>query len=265
MDRYGVVGHPVAHSLSPVLHAHFAAAAGIDLEYRQLDAPPAEFAAAVRRFAAAGGRGLNVTLPHKAAALALAGAASARARRAGAANWLAFDADGAARADNTDGAGLLRDLRALGLDPAGKRVLVLGAGGAARGILGELLDAGPARLLLANRTLARARELAARFPGIDACGLEELGGEAFDLLVNATAAGRAGAALELPRNLLGADAACYDLGYGGEAGFLRWARAAGCARAHDGLGMLVEQAAESFELWHGVRPDADAARLLLRP
>ena len=265
MDRYGVVGHPVAHSLSPVLHAHFAAAAGIDLEYRQLDAPPAEFAAAVRRFAEAGGRGLNVTLPHKAAALELAGAASTRARRAGAANWLAFGADGAVRADNTDGAGLLRDLKALGLDPAGQHVLVLGAGGAARGILGELLDAGPARLLLANRTIARARELAARFPGVDACGLEELGAEAFDLLVNATAAGRTGAALELPDSLLDADAACYDLGYGGDAGFLRWAQAAGCARAHDGLGMLVEQAAESFALWHGVRPDAAAARRMLRP
>ena len=265
MDRYGVVGHPVAHSLSPVLHAQFAAAAGRDLEYRQLDAPPGEFAAAARRFAAAGGRGLNVTLPHKAAALALADEASARARRAGAANWLAFGPDGAVRADNTDGAGLLRDLEALGLGPAGRRVLVLGAGGAAAGVLGDLLDAGPARLLLANRTAARAQELAARFPGADACGLAELGGEPFDLIVHATAAGRAGGAPALPDGLLSTETACYDLDYGADTGFLRRARAAGCARVHDGLGMLVEQAAESFELWHGVRPDAAAARRMLRP
>ena len=264
MDRYGVVGHPVAHSLSPVLHAHFAAAAGVDLEYRQLDAPPGEFAAAVRRFAAAGGRGLNVTLPHKAAALALADAASARARRAGAANWLAF-ADGAVRADNTDGAGLLRDLAASGLAPAGKRVLLLGAGGAAAGVLGDLLDAGPARLLLANRTASRARDLAARFPGAEACGLEELGGEAFDLIIHATAAGREGAAPALPAGLRAAGAACCDLDYGADSGFLRWARARGCAAARDGLGMLAEQAAESFELWHGVRPDAAAAKRMLRP
>ena len=265
MDRYGVVGHPVAHSLSPVLHARFAAAAGLDLEYRQLDAAPEEFAAAARRFAEAGGRGLNVTLPHKAAALELAADASARARRAGAANWLAFGADGAVRADNTDGSGLLRDLEVLGLGPAGKRVLLLGAGGAARGVLGDLLDAGPARLLLANRTASRARELAARFPGADACGLDELGGESFDLIVHATAAGRDGDALDLPDGLPAAAAACYDLDYGDGSEFLRWAAAAGCARAHDGLGMLVEQAAESFELWHGVRPDAAAARRALRP
>ena len=132
-------------------------------------------------------------------------------------------------------------------------------------ILGELLDAGPARLLLANRTAARAHDLAARFPGAEACGLAELGGEVFDLVIHATAAGRGGGAPALPDGLLGADAACYDLDYGGDAGFLRWARERGCARARDGLGMLVEQAAESFELWHGVRPDAAAAKRLLRP
>ena len=265
VDEYGVVGHPVAHSLSPVLHALFAAERGVALLYRQHDVPPADFAAAVRAFAAQGGRGLNVTLPHKGAALELADAARARARAAGAANWLRFE-DGGIVADNTDGAGLVRDLHdALQLDLAGARILVLGAGGAASGVLGALLACRPARLCIANRTAARAQALARRFAQAEPGGLDAFAGASFDLVVGATAAGVAGAQAALPGRLRLAGAVCYDMMYGRETPFQRWARACGASRVHDGLGMLIEQAAESFALWHGARPDTAAVRARLRP
>ena len=263
VDEYGVIGHPVAHSLSPALHALFAAEAHRALLYRQHDAPPERFAHAVRAFAARGGRGLNVTLPHKRAALELADAASPREQQAGAANWLRFGDDGIL-ADNTDGAGLVRDLReALHVELAGARILLLGAGGAAAGVLGALLECRPARLCIANRTPARAEALARRFAPAEPGGLDAFDAETFDLIVSATSAGVSQEEAALPAGLRTGGAVCYDLMYGRPTPFLRWARAQGSARLHDGLGMLIEQAAESFALWHGARPDTAAARTRL--
>lgn len=261
---HAVFGHPVAHSLSPRIHAAFARQAGIALRYEAIDAEPAGFADALAAFAARGGRGANVTLPLKEAALALCAEASERARRAGAVNTLIRLADDRWRGDNTDGSGLVRDLAGRhGLDLRARRVLLLGAGGAARGVAPALLDAGIGELILANRTPERADALA------DALGdparvhvryLDDLAAQgAFDLLVNATSATRGGTLPELPMSLAGVRSVAVDLSYGEAAiPFLAWARAAGCIAAIDGLGMLIEQAADSFALWHGLRPDTDA-------
>ncbi len=269
MERYAVIGNPVAHSLSPVIHAGFAAETGKEIHYVQLDVAAGDFEAAVQDFRQAGGRGLNVTVPHKEAALQLAGEVLPPARCAGAANWLAFRED-IMVAGNTDGSGLVRDLaEALGLDLSGLRILLLGAGGAARGVLGPLLGCAPRHLTVANRTPERARTLiqAHGSPGnLAACGLEDLGEACYDLVLNATATGLSDSALNLPPSILDAGSTvCYDLMYGTETAFLSWARQAGCARVFDGLGMLVEQAAESFELWHGIRPDTAPVRARLRP
>lgn len=269
VERYAVLGHPVAHSLSPVLHALFAAQAGRELQYEQIDAPPEGAEAAVQRFRDEGGCGLNVTVPHKQTALQLADRATPRARAAGAANWLAFK-DEEISGDNTDGSGLVRDLTAtLALELSVLRILLLGAGGAARGVLGPLLECRPRALVLANRTYEKAQALVeshAENPVLSVCALEELEGQEFDLVLNATAAGLAQEALALPSSMLAsAEAVCYDFSYGRETPFLAWARKAGCAQVCDGFGMLLEQAAESFELWHGVRPDTAQARAALRP
>lgn len=260
--RYAVFGHPVVHSLSPRIHAAFGTQLGIAMEYAAIDASPEDFASAIAAFAAAGGLGANVTLPHKERALALCAEASERARRAGAANTLTRRGD-AWVGDNTDGIGLVHDLtERRRLDLRGRRVLMVGAGGAARGVAPALLDAGIDELWIVNRTPARADALA------DAMGepgrvhtrywadLRNLG--SFDMVVNATSAGRTGGALDLPFSLAGARTLAVDLSYGEAAGpFLAWAQAAGCPDRVDGLGMLVEQAAESFALWHGKRPDTD--------
>ncbi|WP_425608270.1 shikimate dehydrogenase [Thermomonas flagellata] len=266
---HAVFGHPVAHSRSPRIHALFGAQTGIGVRYEAIDAAPARFAQALAAFAARGGRGANVTLPLKEDAFALCRSASPRARRAGAVNTL-VRADGGWHGDNTDGAGLVRDLSARhGLDLRDRRVLLLGAGGAARGVAPALLDAGIGALWIANRTAARADALAdalgdpARVQARGWDALPGLGG--FDLLVNATAATRGGALPALPMALVAPHSAAVDLGYGTDAApFLAWARAAGCAQALDGLGMLVEQAAESFQCWHGVRPDTDPVYADLR-
>lgn len=264
VPRYAVFGHPIAHSLSPRLHALFAAAAGIAQDYVAIDAAPAAFADAVRAFFAAGGCGANVTLPHKPAAFALADAAAPAARRLRVANVLTRLPDGRLEADSNDGAGLLADLRARrDCDPRERRVLLLGAGGAARAAAFALADAGVREIVIANRTFERAQALATALegaPDVRACRWEALPGEAgFDLVVNATSAGVQHAALSLPASLA-RGAFAYDLAYGAAARpFLAWARSAGCVDACDGLGMLVETAAMSFERWHGVRPDADAA------
>ncbi len=260
MARYAVFGHPVQHSLSPRIHAAFARQQGIAMAYEAIDATPDEFAAALAAFAAGGGRGANITLPHKQAAFALCAGASERARRAGAANTL-VRRDGEWHGDNTDGSGLVRDLADRhALDLRARRTLLIGAGGAARGVAPALVDAGIGDLYIINRTPERADALA------DALGqpgrvhtrywsdLGNLGG--FDLIVNATAAGREQSTMPLPNTIVGPRALAVDLSYGEAAiPFLAWARSAGCAQAIDGLGMLVEQAAESFALWHGVRPD----------
>ncbi|OOG60485.1 shikimate dehydrogenase [Rhodanobacter sp. B05] len=270
--QFAVFGHPISHSLSPRIHHAFAQQFGIELEYRTIDAAPAQFDAAVRRFFDAGGVGANVTLPHKAAAFALAGERSITARRAGTANVLTRLADDRLAAHNTDGDGMLRDLTERhGVDLRGRHALLLGAGGAARGVAWHLLDAGVQTLTIVNRspeaaaTLAAAIGEPARAP---ARGWDELDTiDSPDLIVNATSAGVLGVALQLPLTLLRSRAVCYDLSYGKAAtGFLSWASAAGARGAFDGLGMLVETAADAFALWHGRRPDtAPVYQSLRRP
>ncbi len=270
-SRYAVFGHPVAHSRSPAIHAAFARQAGITLVYDAIDAAPAEFVDRLQTFALTGGWGANITLPHKQAAFALCATTTVRARRAGAVNTLTRVGDGW-EGDNTDGAGLVRDLTDRHrLDLRGRRTLLLGAGGAARGVAPTLLDAGIAELVIVNRTPERADALA------DAQGdparvhtrywrdLRALGD--FELIVNATSAAREGndGFAQLPYALTSPRCLAVDLSYGEAAiPFLAWARAAGCAYTIDGLGMLVEQAAESFKRWHGVRPDTGAVYAALR-
>ena len=264
-DRYAVIGNPVAHSKSPWIHGEFARQTGHEIEYGRIEAPHGGFAHAVDEFRTAGGRGANVTLPFKGQAFGYCGTLSDRARAAQAVNTLLFDGE-ATRGDNTDGVGLVRDLEAnLGMALAGKRVLLIGAGGAAHGVLVPLLEARVARLVIANRTVEKARALAKRVSGapVLACGYDALAGESFELIVNATSSGLAGEALRLPSGLLASGGLAYDMVYGRDTPFLAWARAAG-ERACDGSGMLVEQAAESFFLWRGVRPDTRPVLAALR-
>lgn len=261
-DVYGVVGNPVAHSRSPEIHAQFAQATGQALEYRRIEAPLDGFDAAVHAFRAQGGKGLNVTVPFKEAAYRCCARASDRARRAEVVNTLVFTTS-EIYGDTTDGPGLVADLtRNLGFELRARRVLLMGAGGAARGVVPSLLEAGVARLVIANRTVARAQALAARF-AVEASGYAELDGERFDLVVNATSAGLADAAPRLPSSVFDPGALAYEMVYGRDTPFLLQARAAG-ARVADGLGMLVEQAAESFSLWRGVRPETRAVLERLR-
>ncbi len=259
MDRYAVIGNPVAHSLSPAIHARFAAQLGERIEYVALLAPLDGFRSAVERFFGAGARGANVTLPFKAQAFELADAPSERAREAGAANLLARGEDGGIVADNTDGAGLVADLRGnLGVQIAGATILMIGAGGAAQGVMAPLLEQSPARLVIANRSEERARALASRFAArgrIEACALDRIPRLEFGLVVNATSASTLGEPLALADDsMLRPGVLAYDMAYGAAARpFLQRASARG-ARACDGLGMLVEQAAESYRLWRGRRP-----------
>ena len=259
-DRYGVMGHPIAHSKSPRIHTAFARQTGQDIEYRAIEVQPGSFAQAVAAFRAQDGRGLNVTLPFKEEAFTLALDRSERAERARAANTLGFSADGRIWGDNTDGIGLVRDLTLnLGLPLAGRRVLLLGAGGAARGVVGPLLAEGLAGLVIANRTVARGEALARDFQDagpVSACGFEALAGRRFDLLINATSASLQGEVPPIPEDVLAPGAWCYDMMYAdAPTAFVRWGLTNRAAGTSDGLGMLVEQAAESFFLWRGIRPD----------
>lgn len=268
--QHAVFGQPISHSKSPFIHTAFGQAEGIALEYRAIEAGPDTFARALSEFVAAGGSGASVTLPLKEAAFALCSATSSRAARAGAVNTLVRRGQGWF-GDNTDGAGLVRDLTARqGLDLRGCRVLLLGAGGAARGVAPALLDAGIQELVVSNRTALRADEL------VDLVGepgravsaywedLREQGD--FELVINATSAGRGQSAPPiLPMSLVNSRTSAVDLNYGqSSVAFLAWAGAAGCRKAIDGLGMLVEQAAEAFSLWHGRHPDTDAVYARLR-
>jgi shikimate dehydrogenase len=259
LDQYGVVGHPVSHSLSPFIHGMFARETGQLMTYRLFDVRPADLEVHVRDFFAQGGAGLNVTLPHKIAARELAHELTGRAAHAAAVNTLARADDGSILGDNTDGAGLVHDLcDNLGLELAGRRLLIMGAGGATRGVLAPLLGLHPAMVVIANRTPERAASLAAAFSDLgvtQGVGFEDVGEEPFDLVINATSASLSGEIPPLPPSAVNSATVCYDLAYGKSAtAFVAWARARGCAQAQQGLGMLVEQAAESFELWHGVRP-----------
>jgi len=261
-DRYAVFGHPIAHSKSPQIHAAFARQTGQDMSYEAILAPKGGFAASVAAFIAAGGRGANVTVPFKEEAYRLASRLSPRAQHAGAVNTLVFD-DGIL-GDNTDGAGLVADLtRNLHCALAGKRILLVGAGGAARGVIEPLLDQTPAEFVIANRTFSRAQELADLFGrGVRACGFDALD-TPFDLVINATAASLAGELLPLSPRIFTAGTLAYDMMYGRDTPFLAFARSHGAATA-DGLGMLVEQAAEAFYLWRGVRPDTAPVIVALR-
>lgn len=259
LPRYGLVGHPVDHSRSPTIHRLFARQTGLEISYELIDAEPDQLETAVLGFKAAGGLGLNVTVPHKEAAFELSKIRGDEATAAGAVNTLSFSSD-QVRGDNTDGIGLVRDLREnQDADPSGQRILLLGAGGAARGIIDPLLGLGPASLTVANRTLERAESLAER-DGVYACTFEDLENQpSFDLVINATSAGLKGEEPPFPTNCIGGDTIAYDLVYSLKpTPFELWAQAAGAARAIQGWGMLIEQAAESFKIWHGVRPNSAA-------
>lgn len=258
-DRYAVFGNPVEHSRSPDIHRLFALQTGEDMSYQRQLVALGAFDRAADDFFNGGGKGLNITLPFKLDAFGYASELTSRARRAGAVNTLALQADGGTLGDNTDGHGLVRDMVAnLQWRIAGQSVLVLGAGGAARGALAPLLGEGPAIVVVANRTVDKARQLALAFDDlgpVKGCGFDDLAGECFDLIINATSASLAGDLPPLPSGLISRQTCCYDMMYGPEPTvFMRWALAKGAVTVADGLGMLVEQAAESFYLWRGVRP-----------
>ena len=257
-DRYAVMGHPIAHSKSPFIHRRFAAQTGEPVAYEALLVEPGGFRAAVEGFRAQGGGGLNVTIPFKEEAFALASRRTGRAERAGAVNTLWFEG-AAVCGDNTDGVGLVRDLtRNLGVDIEARSVLVLGAGGAARGVIGPLLDEKPRRIAIANRTASRAVELAGRFASqgpASAVALDALPADGFDIVINATAASLSGDLPPVPRGTLRTGGIAYDTAYAANpTPFVEWGAREGASVATDGLGMLVEQAAESFRLWRGREP-----------
>lgn len=276
VDRYAVIGEHIAHSRSPLIHSLFAAATQQAMQYGVIDVGVAGFAAAVREFLGGGGRGLNVTVPHKQTALRLADSLTPRALRAGSVNTLARGlaggTDSAVLGDNTDGAGLIRDLAVnLRYRLRGAHVLLLGAGGAARGLIAPLLENGVASLLIHNRHQDRARQLAEEFAELGPVRAaaerphpSEHSGP-WELVINATSASLRGELPLIPAHAVGPQTLCYDCAYGErDTVFVSWARQAGAGRAVMGLGMLVEQAAESFALWRGVRPDTSGVLDALR-
>lgn len=259
-DKYAVFGNPIKHSKSPAIHAAFAAQCGQQLQYRAVLVRPDGFEEAARKFFDDGGAGLNVTVPFKQEAFAFADRLNQHARRAGAANTLTRCADGGIEGDNTDGIGLVRDMVAnLGWAVQGLRVLVLGAGGAARGVLEPLLREKPSQLVIVNRTPEKAEQLAVEFADIgpvEGGAYTLIGDRSFDLVINATSAGLSGSMPELPGTLLTERSCCYDMVYGAEpTEFMRWAAHHAAWAVADGLGMLVEQAAQSFYIWRRVRPE----------
>lgn len=258
-DAYGLFGFPVQHSWSPFIHGMFARQTGQDMSYRLFETPPERFRLEVLDFFRAGGRGINVTVPHKRAAADLVNELTPRAQLADAVNTVIHRGE-RLTGDNTDGAGLIADLtRNLGLRFEQPRILMLGAGGAARGALGPLFGLRPAMIVVANRTPERAVDLAAEFANegpIEGCAFGEAGDRSFDLVVNATSASLKGDVPGIPASAVGPGTVCYDMAYGvGETAFTAWAKASGAGLAVQGWGMLVEQAAEAFELWRGIRPE----------
>ena len=267
-DRYAVMGHPIAHSRSPFIHGRFAAEFDEPVAYEALLVDPGGFRYAVERFRDEGGRGLNVTIPFKEEAFGLADQRARRAERAGAVNTLWFDGESVC-GDNTDGVGLVRDLtRNLGVDLEARSVLLLGAGGAARGVIGPLLDERPQRVVIANRTSSRAEDLARQFESqgpVSASGFDALPAGGFDVVVNATAASLSGDLPPLPRGTLRAGGVTYDTAYAARpTPFVKWGEGEGASIASDGLGMLVEQAAESFRIWREREPQTGPVIAALR-
>jgi shikimate dehydrogenase len=269
MDKYAVIGNPIEHSKSPQIHAAFAEQTGETVEYGRILGSLDDFPGDVRRFLAEGGLGLNVTVPFKEQAWRLADELSAQAHTAGAVNTLMRLENNQIRGDNTDGTGLVRDLTVnQGFRLQGKRLLMLGAGGAARGVIRPLLEQHPRRLIIANRTASKAYSLAtgvAAYGQAAGCGLDELEGMQFDLIINATAAGLAGEVPEIPDSVLAKGGWCYDMLYSNQVTpFQAWGNEHKAARSLDGLGMLVEQAAESFRLWRGILPETAQVIEMLR-
>lgn len=258
-DAYAVFGNPIAQSKSPLIHRQFCEQTGEEMAYTKHKVPEGEFAQAADAFFAGGGKGLNVTLPFKQDAFHYATELTARARRAGAVNLLIAEDDGRVIGDNTDGIGMVNDMLNMGWELAGKRVLILGAGGAVRGVLEPLLSQQVASVTIANRTLEKARQLVQDFHDLgtlEAVAFEALAGRQFDLVINGTSASLQGVLPPLPDHLLADGAACYDMLYAAEPTvFMRWAEEQGAARVADGLGMLVGQAAESFYAWRHIRPE----------
>ncbi len=263
IDRYAVMGDPVSHSRSPVIHRLFALQTGQSIQYELLQVAPDKLESAIRQFARTGGKGLNITLPHKSEVTRLVDDMSERASNAGAVNTLVFQ-DGEIFGDNTDGVGLLRDLQEnLELTLEGANILILGAGGSTRGIISPLLEARPESLMIANRTLSKAQALAEHFSSegpVTACRFDNVHTPpVYDLVINATSAGLKGETPPYPEDAISEDTVCYDLSYSMKTTpFSSWAKEHGAARSVMGWGMLVEQAAESFQLWRGVRPDTAA-------
>jgi shikimate dehydrogenase len=260
IDRYGVMGYPVSHSRSPVIHRLFALQTSQNLQYELLQVSPEKLESAVRQFQRTGGKGLNITVPHKSEVVRLVDQLSDRAATAGAVNTLSFKG-GEVHGDNTDGIGLLRDLAVnLGVAIEGANILILGAGGATRGIVGPLLEMQPTSLRIANRSLGKAQILADHFSRsgpVTACRFNGVPvSEPYDLIINATSAGLKGEAPPYPSAAISENTFCYDLSYGLQpTPFSVWARESGAAQSVMGWGMLVEQAAESFNIWRSVRPE----------
>jgi shikimate dehydrogenase len=269
-DLYAVVGNPIAHSLSPQIHRLFAEQTQQSMSYEAIELPLYEFAEQIRELQQQGFKGLNVTLPFKQQAWEICQQKSPRAELAGAVNTLLFKQSGEISGDNTDGAGLTRDLignHQITLQHC--KILILGAGGAVRGVLAPLLEPGPESITIANRTLAKAEKLALDFSNlgqISTTSYDDLGNDKFDLIINATAAGLNNQIPPVPEQVLSSNSICYDMMYklGGPTAFVEWGRSQGAARAIDGLGMLVEQAAESFYIWRGVRVNTTETIIKLR-
>jgi len=267
MDKYAVFGNPIGHSKSPFIHTLFARQTHEDISYQAIAAPLDDFAGELKHFFAAGGKGCNVTVPSKEQAFAAADILTPRAQLAGAVNTLKLTDDNLIIGDNTDGAGLVQDLKNFHVDIKGARILLLGAGGAARGVCGPLLDEQPAELVIANRTFSKAQTLADIFAekgNISAAEFSSLRGD-FDLIINSTSASLSGDLPPIESSLVRPETAVYDMMYGaGDTVFLAWAKQAGSRLTLDGLGMLVGQAAESFAVWRGIRPGSKQVMAELR-
>jgi shikimate dehydrogenase len=268
VDQYGVIGHPIEHSRSPFIHGMFAKQTGQAMVYRRHDVTADRFREWTREFFLNGGRGLNITIPHKVVAADFADDLTPRAERAGAVNVFAIQKDHRILGDNTDGIGLVRDLTEnLGLTITRRRILIIGAGGATRGVIAPLMTLEPVEVVVANRSPERAQELAKGFEdlgSIRGCGFADLSVGTFDIVINATSASLAGEVPNIPSDVISATTACYDMAYcKHDTPFMRWSLEHGCETAAQGWGMLVEQAAEAFALWRGIRPDTAPVRTAL--